>query len=360
MSEFFNVSLQKDIILDDSQIKNNMTWSSKKINEEIINKRITKFEELEDVDVVNKKNKQLVAYSGDTKKFITIDGIDVDGLAGMGLKQINKMGIVGSPEKPREIHIPINTVDFKVPRINLLKYDLGTQDIITTKNDFSNSESNDFQKNDFIDFDGTAHLKTDYKSNYYNVNDTGNGVERVTDLDLAMFKKIERFEDGEDGVKQILNVKAIPHDQVLTPIGDMNLSNVKHIDYFKITSKGQNIRIVVSADSGKTWNILKNEKWINAQLDIEDMKQNGMTPEIFNKINATFWNELITAHKVRFAYLLSIDNVENEENIDKLDLQYDGEGKWLQAKESEFDIIYESNSILTVLVKFNGDIKINY
>ncbi|MCD3217499.1 signal peptidase II [Clostridium botulinum] len=360
MSEFFNVSLQKDIILDDSQIKNNMTWSSKKIHEEIINTRLTKFEELEDVDVVNKKNKQLVAYSGDTKKFTTIDGIDIEGLAGMGLKQINKMGIVGSPEKPREIHIPINTVDFKVPRVNILKYDLGTQDIITTKNDFSNSEINDFKKNKFIEFDGTAHLKTSYKNDYYNLVDTGLGVERVTDLDLDIFKKIESFDEGENGIKQTLNINAIPHDQILIPLGDINLSNVKHIDYFKIASEGKNIKILISADGGKTWKAFKNEKWINAQLTVESMKENGISPDVFNKINDTFWNELITTKKVRFAYLLCMDNIEDKENIDKLDLQFDGEGRWIQVKESEYEIIYESNTILTVLIKFDGDIKINY
>ncbi|MBN3376499.1 hypothetical protein CF087_21980, partial [Clostridium botulinum] len=61
MSEFFNVTLDKDIILDDSAISNKTGWSSEKIQKEIIDKRITKFEELEDVDVTNKKNKQLVA-----------------------------------------------------------------------------------------------------------------------------------------------------------------------------------------------------------------------------------------------------------------------------------------------------------
>ncbi|MBN3376525.1 hypothetical protein CF087_22120, partial [Clostridium botulinum] len=61
MSEFFNVTLDKDIILDDSVISNKTGWSSEKIQKEIIDKRITKFEELEDVDVTNKKNKQLVA-----------------------------------------------------------------------------------------------------------------------------------------------------------------------------------------------------------------------------------------------------------------------------------------------------------
>ncbi len=36
MSEFFNVTLDKDIILDDSVISNKTGWSSEKIQKEII------------------------------------------------------------------------------------------------------------------------------------------------------------------------------------------------------------------------------------------------------------------------------------------------------------------------------------
>ena len=96
----------------DSVISNRTGWSSEKIQKEIIDKRITKFEELEDVDVTNKKNKQLVAYSEETGKFTTIDGVDAGEIVGAGMKQISKMGIVGSAETPRIVNIPVNTVDF--------------------------------------------------------------------------------------------------------------------------------------------------------------------------------------------------------------------------------------------------------
>ncbi|KQB76629.1 hypothetical protein AK964_22720 [Clostridium butyricum] len=76
--------MDKDIILDDSVISNRTGWSSEKIQKEIIDKRITKFEELEDVDVTNKKNKQLVAYSEETGKFTTIDGVDAGEIVGAG------------------------------------------------------------------------------------------------------------------------------------------------------------------------------------------------------------------------------------------------------------------------------------
>ena len=360
MSKFFNVTLDKDVVLDDSVISNKTGWSSEKIHREIVDKRITKFEELEDVDVVNKKNKQLVAYSEDTGKFTTIDGAEAGDITGAGMKQVSKMGIVGSPEEPRIINIPINTIDFKVPRVNLLKYDLGDQDVIVTKNRFTNGESNDFEEDDMVVFDGKAHLKTDHVSNFTFNREMDTKNEYTITIDKTKFKKVEGFEVGEDGVIKTLTTKAIPFDRLLIPKGDMNLSNVEHIDYFKLTATGKNIRIVCSVDSGKTWKTFNNEKWVDVNLDVESVRNNGMTIELFNSINDVFWNELVTAKRIRFAYLFSQDSIADVEELDNLDLQYDGEGKWVQAKEDTFDVVYASNTLLQVYVKFSGDIKINY
>ncbi|OOO66786.1 signal peptidase II [Clostridium tepidum] len=360
MSKFFNVTLDKDVVLDDSVISNKTGWSSEKIHREIVDKRITKFEELEDVDVVNKKNKQLVAYSEDTGKFTTIDGAEAGDITGAGMKQVSKMGIVGSPEEPRIINIPINTIDFKVPRVNLLKYDLGDQDVIVTKNRFTNGESNDFEEDDMVVFDGKAHLKTDHVSNFTFNREMDTKNEYTITIDKTKFKKVEGFEVWEDGVIKTLTTKAIPFDRLLIPKGDMNLSNVEHIDYFKLTATGKNIRIVCSVDSGKTWKTFNNEKWVDVNLDVESVRNNGMTIELFNSINDVFWNELVTAKRIRFAYLFSQDSIADVEELDNLDLRYDGEGKWVQAKEDTFDVVYASNTLLQVYVKFSGDIKINY
>ncbi|WP_142415395.1 signal peptidase II [Hathewaya massiliensis] len=361
MSEFFNVTLDKDIVFDDSVISNKTGWTSEKIQKEIVAKRITKFEELEDVDVVNKKNKQLVAYSEDTGKFTTIDGVDAGEIVGAGMKQISKMGIVGSNTEPRIINIPINTLDFKVPRVNVLRYDTtGTQDQIITKNEFTNGESNDFKKDDMLIFDGKAHLKIEHIQDYTVTKDEETFKEYSTMLDLSKYKSIVAFEDFEEGLIQKLRIKAIPFDRLLIPTGDMNLSNVEHIDYFKLTATGKNMKIVCSVDSGKTWKTFKTDKWVDINLDIESVRVNGMSIEIFNKINDVFWNELVTSKKIRFAYLFSMNNITDIEELDNLDLQYDGQGKWIQVKEDTFDVVYASNTLLQVYVKFNGDIKINY
>ncbi|MBU3171340.1 signal peptidase II [Clostridium estertheticum] len=360
MSKFFNVTLDKDIVLDDSVISPKTGWTSDKIHKEIIEKRITKFEELEDVDVVNKKDKQLLAYSETTGKFTTIDGVDAGEIVGAGMKQVSKMGIVGSPTVPSMVEIPINTLDFKVPRVNVLKYELGTQNVIITKNTFANGESNDFITDDMMVFDGKVHLKTEYIQDYAVARDETTFVEYATTLDLSKFKNVEEFEDFEDGVMQKLKVKAIPADRLLTPKGDMNLSNAEHIDYFKLVATGKNMRVVCSVDGGTTWKTFKTDKWVDINLGIENVRAEGMTIEVFNKINDTFWNELITSKKIRFAYLFSMDNILDVEELDNLDLQFDGQGKWAQAMETDYRVVYVSNSLLQVEVKFSGDIKINY
>ena len=361
MSEFFNVTLDKDIVLDDSGISKNMTWSSDKILREIIAKRLTKFEELEDVDVANKKDKQLIAFSASTGKFTTIDGTEAGEITGTGLRQISKMGIVGSHENPRVVNISINTIDFKVPRVNVLKYDTSnTQDIISTKNEFKNGESNDFEEDKYIEFDGKAHLKTEYNQEYKVIEDTENYIEFETEIDLDEFKFINGFEDFEDGVIRKININAIPYDRLLIPKGDMNLSNVEHIDYFKLIATGSNIRVVCSVDSGVTWKAFKTDKWINVELELNDVKNNGMTVELFNSINDVFWNELVASKKIRFAYLFSMNGNGDIEELDKLDLQFDGQGKWIQVKENNYDVVYASNTLLEIYLKESGDFKINY
>ncbi|WP_315114577.1 signal peptidase II [uncultured Clostridium sp.] len=360
MSDFFNVTLDKDIVLDDSTISNKTGWSSEKIHREIVDKRITKFEELEDVDVVNRKDKQLVAYSEDTGKFTTIDGIDAGEIVGAGMKQINKMGIVGSPSKPRVINIPINTIDFKVPRVNLLKYDVGDQNIIVTKNEFTNSEANDFIEDDMMVFDGKAHLKKEHLLKFEVKRELGNKIEYGVTFNKNDFKKVERFDVEEDGVIKNLKVTAIPHDRILIPKGDMNLSNVENMNHFKLVATGKNMKIVCSVDSGKTWKTFRGEKWVDINLELEEVREKGMTIDIFNKINDVFWNELLSTKKIRFAYLFSEDSFADKEELDNLDLQYDGQGKWVQAKEDTFDVVYASNTLLQIYVKFDGDIKINY
>jgi len=411
MSEFFNVTLDKDILLDDASISLGMgwssrkilseilaqvsllindsvtndinswsgekitqeildhvkelindnttngltTWSSEQILEQIINSRITKFEELSDVDVINKKDKQIVVYSGDTTKFTTIDLGDMGEAAGLSLKQISKMGTTGSVATPNIVDIPISTLDFKVPKVNVLKFQLGDQNVIKTKNAFTNGEGNDFVSDDMIIFDGTAHLKTDFTSTMIKESNIDTYKTYSVAIDKSNLKTITSLNVTASGTDQILNMKAIPNDRLLLSKGDMNLSNASNIDGFTLTAIGSNLRIVCSVDSGTTYKSFNVDHWETVPLTASDVKSRGMTLANFNSITSNYWNLLATTSKIRFAYLMQDDN-----SIDDLKLQYDGQGFWLEAKNTEYDVIYASNSLMQVKLYIGGDIKINY
>ncbi|BCZ46923.1 hypothetical protein psyc5s11_29900 [Clostridium gelidum] len=383
MSEFFSVTLDKDILLDDTSISLGMgwssskildeiinhmqkiindgltgeetTWSSEQILEQILNNRITKFEELSDVDVINRKDKQMVMYSGDTQKFTTIDFETIGDAAGLSLKQVSKMGIIGSPSVPYIVDIPISNIGFKVSKVNVLKFQLGDQNVIKTENAFTNSESNDFIADDMIVFDGTAHLKTDFPSTMTSESDIDTYKVFSIPIDKSNFKSITSLNVSASGADELLNIKAMPNDRLLISKGDMNLSNASNIDGFTLTATGSNVRIICSVDGGITWKTFNTSYWDNIPLTPNDVKANGMTLANFNSISSNYWNLLITTSKIRFAYLLQDDN-----SIDDLKLQYDGQGLWLEAKNTEYDVIYDSNSLMQVKLYIGGDIKINY
>ncbi|MFC0903889.1 signal peptidase II [Clostridium sp. MT-14] len=351
-----------EVILDDSQISQATGWSSQKILDEIIQHRVTKFEELSDVNVVNKQDKQVVIYSEDEDKFTTMDIGDIGENRGLNLNQISKMGITGSVDTPYEVDIPINTIDFKVPRVNVLKWQPSAeQDVIKTLNSFSNSELNDFEPDDMIVFDDTAHLKTEFEYQMQYIGDIGtDNKEYGCEIDKSIFKNIDDIQEEENGVDKYLILTAIPLDRLLIASGDKDLSYVDNIDYFKITGSGGNLKIIASVDSGVTWKTFNADHWEDINLTVDDVKAKGIDISTFNVINSTYWNLLNTNKKIRFAYLFSLDDIADIENVDNLDLEYDGKGKWLEVKESEYDVEYASNTVAQVFLKFSGDVKINY
>lgn len=354
--------MNKVLLADDTKTSSEMGWSSQHTLDEITAHRVTKFESLDDVNVANKQDKQVVIYSANQQKFTTVDLQSVGDAAGLSLRQVSKMGVTGSTTTPYEVDIPINTVDFKVPRVNVLKYQPSAdQNVIKTLNSFSNSESGDFQPDDMICFDDTVHLKTeyDYPMAYENYIGTDN-QEYSCEIDKSIFKEIDDMEETIDGVNEIFTVTAIPLDRLLIAGGDKDLSYVQNIDYFKLTTTGSNLRVVISVDGGITWKTFNTDHWEDINLTVNDVKAKGIDIPTFNSINSTYWNLLNTNKKIKFAYLLSMDNISDVENIDELDIQYDGQGKWVQALESTFDVVYASNTVLEVLIKFSGDIKINY
>lgn len=354
MSKFFRVTLDKDVVLDDSVTNSSTGWTGEKVLKEIVDHRITRFESLDDVNVVDKKDGQIVAYSATTDKFVTIDLEAMNDAAGLSLKQLSKIGVIGTPTVPQVIDIPINTLDFKMGKLNILKFQLGDQNVVKTQTGFANGESNTFINSDMIIFDGTVHLKSEFLYPLTYEEDIDNYKAFDTTIDKSIFKNISDMSIVTSGTDKILKVTATPADRILIPKGDMNLSNVANVDYFNlIASPG--LKIVCSIDSGVTYKTFNGTSWEDIGLTVDDVKAKGIDVSIFNSISSAYWNILITSNKIRFAYLL-YDKV----SIDELKIQYDAQGYWIEAKESTYDVVYASNNLLQVKLYFSGDVKINY
>lgn len=84
-----------------------------------------------------------------------------------------------------------------------------------------------------------------------------------------------------------------------------------------------------------------------------------MSIDTFNNLT-TQWNELIQYGIVRFAYVLSKDSVSEKTYTEKLAMQYDGTGTWIEAKDTDYDVEYVNNETIQISLYFSGDAKINY
>ena len=74
--------------------------------------------------------------------------------------QVTKLGVVA----PKSIIIPIEKTElFNLSPIGVLKFKSGSTGVVSTVNDFSNADKNDFNDNECVEFDGKMKPKTDYE-----------------------------------------------------------------------------------------------------------------------------------------------------------------------------------------------------
>lgn len=284
------------------------------------------------------------------------------GSTGTGVQsQLTKLGVNGNTTTPQIIQIPIaKTLDFNTPRVNILKFQVGTQNVVQNIVDFNNSDAGDFLPVENVLFDGKMHLQNNYETIVADEGILGQSQLYSCTIDKSNYKKLENVSMDIQTLKTTL--KCVPFDKLIMPTKDINISNASSIDYFNVsavqTGNGK-LRIITSVDAGQTWKTFNGTIWESINPTIEEVKANGMSIDVFNNVT-TPWNELSNYGIIRFAYLLSQESVNDVVNTDLLKFQYDGQGIWKQAKESEYDVQYTSNESLEILIYFSGDIKINY
>ncbi|WP_338749760.1 discoidin domain-containing protein [Bacillus sp. FJAT-52991] len=167
----------------------------------------------------------------------------------------------------------------------------------------------------------------------------------------------------EESAQRNLNVTAIPQDQLVLPTKDIDIRSVENIDSFTLnaTQAGQGaVKTAVSFDSGTTWYTRLDGAWV--QLDLVNMKTEGMAPATLNALTSADWVDLRGAsNTVRFAYHLSMEEVTDIVAVNDLISQMDMKGTWKKAVHgTDYDYEYPNNDQLTVTIYQSGDYKINY
>lgn len=106
-------------------------------------------------------------------------------------KQITKLNITA----PKTELISINVTNtFAKPPCEILKFVKGENDVVVTLCDFDNSDSTDFEANEFLTFDGNMSLKTIYDIVVSTPTQLVKGYCSITeDIDLTKFKSVEEM-----------------------------------------------------------------------------------------------------------------------------------------------------------------------
>lgn len=101
-----------------------------------------------------------IRYTDGTDKFLSVatgeSGGGSGGGGGLSVQQVTKLEAVA----PKDVLIPIpETADFRVLPVEVLKLEATPETTVYTLCQFDNGDKNDFIQNEYVEFDGTMHLK---------------------------------------------------------------------------------------------------------------------------------------------------------------------------------------------------------
>lgn len=114
---------------------------------------------------------------------------------GVFLEQLSFYNIIASDTLPYVYYLKIaETIDFKLPAVEVLKLVPDQNDSIKTISEFNAGDSNDFELNNFVEFDGTLHLKTLYSDNMVDEGTLGKGFLYSINIDVHSYKDISSLE----------------------------------------------------------------------------------------------------------------------------------------------------------------------
>lgn len=154
--------------------------------------------------------------------------------------------------------------------------------------------------------------------------------------------------------------------QLVVPTGDIRLDKVDKVIELQLKANDikEKVKIIYSTDSGETWKVKCNDDvWENIEVDInkiEDIREMGMTIDFFNTINDRWTEDVLKNGKIRFAYLLEIDDIKDISEVDQLNIKMSMYGMWEVVNNGK-DYRYEyTNEEMIIRMFQDGTYKINY
>ncbi|CAK7055306.1 SPRY domain-containing protein [Tissierella sp.] len=190
-----------------------------------------------------------------------------------------------------------------------------------------------------------------------------NGLDFLLDKDLSNMELL--INPPAETVVSTINVRAIPMPQLIIPAGDIILKMLDKIYNFTIYSNKNSagdIRIIFSIDEGANWLTYNLDTGEFEEIDItkiKEVKEKGIYPDIFNSIG-TKWNEVILNSKIRFAYYLEIEYINDISEVNKLEIEMDIHGRWKKARHGQdYHYKYDNEHLYVSFFK-DGSYKINY
>lgn len=151
--------------------------------------------------------------------------------------------------------------------------------------------------------------------------------------------------------------------QLIVASNDFSTAIKEHIDYFKseaTTSATSTVKMVFSIDGGLTWKTYQDGaiadtaikipcKVFETLSEIELQEWDAAKAEVLlNGIDASILETIdfntIEFDKIRFAYVMNVEAIDDTVGISKLLWQFDAKGYMQQLKDTEFDLKLHSSS----------------
>jgi len=250
---------------------------------------------------------------------------------------------------------------------SLIYFSLGAQNVDQYICNFNSIDSTNFTVGSNVIFDGLMHiiLRT-FTGNCTDSGAVGSGELWLSPiLDNTVFNTIDTLL-YINGTVPTFKIDGTNFPSVTIQNNDVDLTGIFQIMSLTLTSNISgtgDIKLILSFDSGVTWVAFNGSTFITVNIsDLADIKSKGMTKAV---VNALTLSQLETArsasNKIRFAYYLEMQNINDVANFDKIELKISMPGFYEIAPTGNYTVsLAPGGATLTYEISVTGIYLINY